>query len=41
MNDELKRIWKISVVEKSKALFWHLSGGGEENHETSQARQPV
>jgi hypothetical protein len=33
MNDELKRIWKKTVV----VLSWHLPGGIEENNEKHQS----
>jgi hypothetical protein len=37
MNDELERTGKEVVVAWFKALFQHLSGRTEENHEKPQS----
>jgi hypothetical protein len=37
MNDDLGTVWKGMVVASIKILYWHLSGGTEENHEKPQS----
>jgi hypothetical protein len=33
VNDDLESVWNEAAVSYFKVLFWHLTGGTEENHE--------
>jgi hypothetical protein len=41
MNSKLAKICKETIVAKSQALFWHLSGDTDLNYEKSHSRQPA